>query len=133
MIETVKLHDVICAIIIRREYERNGIEFFTVPTDTLQLGYMKRPAGYKIAPHIHNPVMRSVELTNEVLFIKSGKVKVNFYDTNGMPFTSALLISGDVILLSMHGHGFEMLEESEIVEVKQGPYAGEADKIRFLH
>jgi len=84
-----------------------------------------------ISPHIHKSVARSVEYTNEVLIIKSGRVKVNFYDDSQVYHSEVVLEQGDVILLMMCGHGFEMLEDCEIIEVKQGPYAGVDDKIRF--
>ena len=44
---------------------------------------------------------------------------------------SRILNQGDVVLLAYGGHGFEMLEDSEMIEVKQGPYAGDMDKVRF--
>ena len=92
---------------------------------------MQRPKNYKIEPHLHNKVHREVNLTNEVLFIKSGKVRVDFYDLDKNYFESQTLNRGDIILLAFGGHGFVMLEKSEIVEVKQGPYAGDKDKTRF--
>ncbi len=93
--------------------------------------YKRQPQGYVIEPHVHNPVQREVSYTKEVLFIKSGKLRVDFYDDHKNYIESKILITGDVILLSTGGHGFEMLEKSEIIEVKQGPYAGDADKTRF--
>ena len=92
---------------------------------------MQRPKNYIIEPHLHNKVHREVNLTNEVLFIKSGKVRVDFYDLDKKYFESQILRKGDIILLAFGGHGFEMLEKSEIIEVKQGPYAGDKDKERF--
>ena len=92
---------------------------------------MNRPEGYVIEPHVHNSVPRQVQFTKEVLFIKSGKVRVDFYDDSQNYLESCILNPGDVILLAFGGHGFEMLEASEIIEVKQGPYAGDADKTRF--
>lgn len=92
---------------------------------------MNRSKGYVIAPHRHNVVPREVILTQEVLFIKSGKVRVDFYDDDQTYIKSRVLIQGDIILLAAGGHGFEMLETSEIIEVKQGPYVGERDKVRF--
>lgn len=131
MIETVTHANTTLAIVLRREYRRDGIEFFTPNTFSQQLAYMNRPAGYVIAPHVHNPVKREVQFTKEVLFIKSGKVRVDFYDDGQNYLESRILNQGDVVLLAFGGHGFEMLEASEIIEVKQGPYAGEADKTRF--
>jgi len=131
MIELIKIENIVCAIIIRHEFKIDGIKFFTEPEDTMQIGYMNRLSGYSIFPHIHKPVTRTVEFTNEVLLIKTGKVKVNFYDDEFKYSSSVVLNSGDVILLKCNGHGFEMLEDTEIIEIKQGPYAGENDKIRF--
>lgn len=92
---------------------------------------MNRPEGYKILPHIHNPVIREVIWTQEVLFIKSGKVRVDFYDENKNYLESRILQKGDIILLAGGGYGFEMLEESEMIEVKQGPCCGDKDKTWF--
>jgi hypothetical protein len=92
---------------------------------------MNRPKGYVIPPHLHNSVLREVHFTKEVLFIKSGKVKVDFYDDNKNYLESHILQQGDIVLLAFGGHGFEMLEATEMIEVKQGPYVGDADKICF--
>jgi len=131
MIKYIKHQDELLAIIIGASFEKEGIEFFTPNEFSQQLGYMKRPAGYKIAPHVHNPVSREVIWTQEVLFIKSGKIRVDFYDMDRNYIKSEILSSGDIILLASGGHGFTMLEEAEIIEVKQGPYCGDRDKTRF--
>jgi hypothetical protein len=131
MLEEIKYNNLVLAIIIRSSYEKDGISFFTPNDFSQQLGYMKREAGYIIPPHVHNPVLREVSFTKEVLFIKSGKVRVDFFDETQLYIESKILNSGDVILLAYGGHGFEMLEKSEIIEVKQGPYAGDGDKTRF--
>ena len=131
MIQHIIHNHQLLSIIIRRNFEKNGIEFFTPDDFSQQLAYMKRPKDYIIPPHVHNPVLREVQLTQEVLFIKSGKVRVDFYDDDKNYLESTTVEAGDVILLAHGGHGFEMLEESEIIEVKQGPYAGEMDKVRF--
>lgn len=131
MIEKVIYNDKLFAIIIRSDYRKDGIEFFTPNDFSQQLAYMNRPLGYKIEPHIHNKVQREVYYTQEVLFIKKGKVKVDFYDNERNPVNTIIVQTGDVILLASGGHGFEMLEETEMIEVKQGPFAGDADKTRF--
>ena len=131
MIENVLHEGRTLAVVLRTNYHADGIEFFTPNDFSQQLGYMNRPQGYVIPPHVHNPLAREVRFTKEVLFIKSGKVRVDFYDDDQKYLESRLLESGDVILLAFGGHGFEMLEPTEMIEVKQGPYAGEADKTRF--
>lgn len=131
MIENITHGDHTLAILLRTSYQADGIQFFTPDDFSQQLAYMNRPKGYVIAPHVHNAVSREVQFTKEVLFIKSGRVRVDFYDDSQVYLESRILTQGDVILLAFGGHGFEMLESSEIIEVKQGPYAGEADKTRF--
>lgn len=130
MLEIVRVKDETLAIILRHGFREEGIKFFTPNDFSQQLGYMNRPQGYVIAPHVHKPVPREVQFTKEVLFIKSGKLRVDFYDDHSY-LESRILTQGDVILLAFGGHGFEMLEPTEMIEVKQGPYAGEADKTRF--
>lgn len=119
------------ALILRARFRRDGIEFLTRDDDSQQLGYMHRPAGHVIAPHVHTPVPREVSYTKEVLFVRSGRVRVDFYDDDRRYLESTVLEAGDVVLLALGGHGFEMLEPTEIIEVKQGPYVGDRDKIRF--
>jgi hypothetical protein len=131
MIERIENNDKELALIIRYSYKKDGIEFFTPGTYSQQIGYMNRPAGYVIPPHVHNPVVREVEYTKEVLVIKSGRLRVDFYSETQEYLESTILETGDVILLAYGGHGFEMLEPTEIIEVKQGPYAGDQDKTRF--
>mgnify|MGYP006423585045 CR=1 FL=1 len=131
MIERIENNDKELALIIRYSYKKDGIEFFTPGTYSQQIGYMNRPAGYVIPPHVHNPVVREVEYTKEVLVIKSGRLRVDFYSETQEYLESTILETGDVILLAYGGHGFEMLEPTEIIEIKQGPYAGDQDKTRF--
>lgn len=120
------------AIIIRSSYRKDeGIQFLTSGAYSQQLGYMNRPTGYVIPPHVHNFVSREVQFTQEVLFVRSGSIRVDFYTDNQKYLESTILNPGDIILLAFGGHGFEILENAEIIEVKQGPYSEEKDKTRF--
>ncbi len=131
MVEKIEHESKLLAVIIRSEFSKDGIEFFTPEHFSQQLGYMKRPKGYVVKAHLHLPVVREIYFTKEVLFIKSGKVRIDFYDQDKIYLESKNLVHGDVILLAFGGHSIEVLEEAEIIEVKQGPYAGESDKNRF--
>lgn len=131
MLEQITHNNKIFATIIRSDYHAEGIQFFTPGEFSQQLGYMNRPDGYVIEPHVHNIVERKVELTQEVLVVRSGKVRVDFYDEEQVYLESRIINTGDIILLAHGGHGFKMLEPTEMVEVKQGPYCAEQDKIRF--
>lgn len=119
------------AIIIRRDFSVKGVHFFTPDNFSQQLAYMSHSVGKVIEPHIHNPVPREVKYTQEVLVIKNGRLRVDFYDDDCIYLESRTLDAGDVILLASGGHGFEVLEEIEMIEIKQGPYAGDQDKTRF--
>jgi mannose-6-phosphate isomerase-like protein (cupin superfamily) len=131
MIERVTFGGVEFAIIIRSDFNKPGIHFFTPGDFSQQLGYMRHPIGHVIEPHIHNAVHRSVHFTREVLFLRRGRLRVDFYTEGGDYLESRELEGGDVILLAAGGHGFEVLEEIEMIEVKQGPYIGDADKTRI--
>jgi mannose-6-phosphate isomerase-like protein (cupin superfamily) len=131
MIETLKVGDQLLAVIVSHDFHEPGIHFFTPNDLSQQLAFMRHPAGKTIDPHVHNPVSRNVHYTQEVLFIKRGKIRVDFYDNDRNYIESRILEGGDVILLATGGHGFEVLEEIEMIEVKQGPYFGDQDKTRF--
>ncbi len=131
MIEQITHDGAMLAIIVRATFNKPGISFFTPNDLSQQLAFMRHPSGKKIQPHVHNPVPREVHYTQEVLFIRRGVLRVDFYDSTQHYLESRLLLAGDTILLATGGHGFEIIEEVEMIEVKQGPYAGEGDKTRF--
>lgn len=120
------------ALIVYNDFKKPGIHFFTPDSFSQQVAYMKHPAGTHIGAHVHRLLQREVQYTLEVLFIKRGKLRVDFYSDSQVYLESRILSTGDVILLAKGGHGFEVLEDLEMFEVKQGPYAGDRDKIRFL-
>lgn len=132
MVEEIRSGEHLLAILLRARYRGpEGIEFFTPPEFSQQLAYMRRPAGHVISPHVHNSVSREIEYTKETLIIRSGRVRIDFFSDDRDYLESMILEAGDIVLLAYGGHGFEMLEPSEIVEIKQGPYAGDSDKTRF--
>ncbi len=131
MVENIIHNNRLLGIIIPGDFDKEGIHFFTSNDLSQQLAHMRHPQGKIIEPHVHNPVPREVQYTQEVLFLKRGKLRVDFYDEEKNYLDSRILNAGDVILLATGGHGFEVLEEIEMIEVKQGPYAGDEDKTRF--
>jgi mannose-6-phosphate isomerase-like protein (cupin superfamily) len=130
-VERVEHGGELLAIIVRASFNDPGIRFFTANDLSQQLAFMRHPTGKHIAPHVHNPVPREVTYTQEVLFIRRGRLRVDFYTPDRIYLDSRELTGGDVILLAAGGHGMEVLEEIEMIEVKQGPYAGDSDKTRF--
>ena len=132
MPERIEFNGKLFALILRKEFEEDGANFFTSKESPLQLGVLGHKQGAEIKPHIHKNVPRTIERVQEVLHLAHGKVQVDFYDEEGKPLGSSTLNTGDTILLTDGGHGFKMLEDSKMIEVKQGPYLDqETDKRHF--
>jgi mannose-6-phosphate isomerase-like protein (cupin superfamily) len=130
-VEQCRFDGQLYAIIMRASFREPGITFFSTPELSQQLAFMSHPQGKSIAPHRHNKVTREVHFTREVLVIQKGKLQVDFYIEAERYLESRVLSAGDVILLCSGADGFEVLEPLEMLEIKQGPYSGEADKTRF--
>lgn len=131
MVQKIFYNEKIIAIIIPAGHKSDGIEFFTPDSFSQQMAFMSHKKGKVIGAHVHNHNPREVVYTQEVLIIRKGKLKVDFYTNDRVYMESRILGAGDVILLASGGHGFEVIEDVEMIEVKQGPYAGENDKTRF--
>ena len=116
------------AIVIRADESVSGIEFFSPSDFSQQIGLMTRPSGYKVPAHIHNLVERKIEHTQEVLIIRRGSCEVILFNELNVVSHNIVLEVSDVILLAHGGHEINMITECEILEVKQGPYAGNMDK-----
>jgi hypothetical protein len=131
MTERITNGDEVVAVIIRPAETGHGIEFFTPGDFPLQVGRISRPQGFEVEPHLHRPLARSVTVTQEVLVVQQGRIRVDFYDDARTLLASRELAAGDVVLLASGGHGLTVLEEARILEVKQGPYLGDNEKMRF--
>lgn len=129
--ENVLYEGKLLAVIIYDSFDAPGVRFFTPDELSQQVAHMSHSNGKVIDAHVHNPVPREVIYTQEALFIKSGKLRVDFYSDGREYLESRVLGAGDVILLVSGGHGFEVLEDLRMIEVKQGPYTDDKDKQRF--
>ncbi len=117
------------ALVLRHDADLGpGAHFLTGPEMGQQLALMGHPAGHRIKAHVHNSSPRNVELTGEVLIIRRGRLKVELFREDGSSLGGIVLEPGDVILLNGGAHGFEVLEDCQMIEVKQGPYLGLGDK-----
>jgi len=129
MIERIEWQGETLALILREKFDKEGVNFVTAEDNPLQVGILKHPQGFKVKPHVHKASSKVINSVQEVLYIKYGKVTARFYDDNGENISSVILNPGDTILLISGGHGFDILEDCKIIEVKQGPYEGvEQDK-----
>lgn len=121
----------VLAIVVASNTTADGITFLTNPSDQFQVGLLGWPTGHVIDAHTHVQLDRTISRTSEVLFVRSGAVNMSLYMDDGSHLIDHELRGGDVVVLLSGGHGFTMLEPSQLVEIKQGPYLGEKEKIRF--
>lgn len=119
------------ATIISSGVSENGINFVTNNDSEHQVGILQWPQGHIIEAHVHNSLSRTINSTQEVLFVRWGRVRVDLYTSDRTYDCSRILESGDVVFLESGGHGFEILEAAQIIEVKQGPYIGDHEKTKF--
>ena len=119
------------SLIVRASFCEPGQHFLTDPKYDQQLAFMKYPATHTIQSHRHVVFRREVFSTQETLIIRKGILRVFFYDLEDRFFAERDLFAGDILLLIQGGHGFEVIEDLEMFEVKQGPYYGDQDKVKF--
>ncbi|MFC2122449.1 hypothetical protein ACFLRP_02045 [Bacteroidota bacterium] len=122
MIEKIEKDGNLIAVILRGNYESEGVDFITDDDNPLQVGVLTHPRGSEIKPHVHRSIPREISSIQEVLHIERGVVEALIYDDSGAQFGSWTLNADDTILLITGGHGFNILEDAKILEVKQGPY-----------
>ncbi len=132
MIEKIFNKKKLYALIVRSSYKKKkGVNFFTDDNATQQFGYMHHKKGYNILPHRHNKRYSKIFWTTEVIIILEGILRVDFYNDKEKYLHSKKLYKNDLIMLSAGGHGFKVLKDVKMIEVKQGPYSLKMDKIKF--
>ena len=131
MIKKYTHNNQLIALIIKKEYSNDGIKFFTPNDFPEQIAYMSHKKDAIVKAHVHNEIERNISLTQEILIIKKGKLRLDLYTQEKEYIESCIIEEGDIVFLSSGGHGLKCLEDIEMVEVKQGPYLGEKDKVRF--
>jgi hypothetical protein len=129
--EQVTWNGKVLAYIIRAEISPEKTTFLTPPDFNLQVGFVVYPADGEIARHVHSPIERQVKGTSEVLIVKKGRCLIDIYNNEQKLVVTRELRTGDVMLMVDGGHGFRMLEDTVLLEIKQGPYTGLDEKERF--
>ena len=132
MVEKIYHKKKLYALIVRARFrKKKGISFFT-PNDTnQQFGYMKHNKGHIIKPHKHKKRLTKIFYTTEVIIILKGTLRVDFYDQKQKYLFSKIIKEKEIIMLVHGGHGFKVLKNVEMIEVKQGPYNLIKDKKKF--
>ena len=132
MIEKIQNQKKLYALIVRSKYrKKKGINFFTDKNATQQFGFMKHKKNYLIKPHLHNKRETKILSTSEVIILLKGILRVDFYDNSKKYIFSKKVYANDIIMLVNGGHGFKVIKDIEIIEVKQGPYSLLKDKKKF--
>ena len=111
---------------------QKGQTFLTRNQDFIQAGIWRFDHGAKLQPHIHNEVRRDISRTQEVIYIKNGRLVACIYNEDKRLIKKLEMSPGDLLILLKGGHGYEILEDdTEVLEVKNGPYPGpETDRRR---
>ena len=117
--------------VVRAELMPCKTTFLTPPEFKQQVGYIVYPAGSEIGRHLHLPLERHIVGTSEVLIVKKGRCLIDIYSDKCELVATRELRPGDVMLMVGGGHGFRMLEDTVLLEIKQGPYTGTDEKERF--
>tara|TARA_Y100000310_G_scaffold202168_1_gene202278 strand:- start:796 stop:1230 length:435 start_codon:yes stop_codon:yes gene_type:complete len=132
MIEKIIHKKKMLALIVRGGYrKKGGITFFTPNESTQQFGYMKHKRKHIIKPHLHKKRLTKIYYTTEVILMLKGILRVDFYNQLKKYLFSKILKPKDIIMLVSGGHGFKILKDVEMLEIKQGPYNLIKDKIKF--
>ena len=132
MIEKIKYKKKLFALIVRGKYRnKKGINFFTPKEATQQFGYIKHKKGYIIQPHQHRKRITKIVTTTEVILLLKGSLKIDFYNEQRKYLFSKILNAKDIVMLVEGGHGFKVIKDVEMIEVKQGPYSLIKDKVKF--
>jgi uncharacterized protein with PhoU and TrkA domain len=130
-IEHIACNGAPLAYIIRAEIDPRETTFVTPSDFKQQVGFIVYPAGAEIPRHVHRPVERRLNETSEVLIVRRGHCEVDIYNNARNLVAVRKLSAGDILILVAGGHGFRMLEDTVLLEVKQGPYTGLEERERF--
>ena len=131
--ERIKDRDTVLAIVIRDADWGKGVNFVSSDEDYQQVGIWGYDREQELAPHIHLVKARQVMRTQEVVFVKNGRIRADIYTEEEEFLKSVELEKGDTIILLGGGHGYEVLEyNTKVLVVKNGPYLGaEEDRKRI--
>ncbi len=132
--ETVNHDGKQIALILRKNLKVDGLEFFTQQDNPFQVGVHNRPKGIKLSPHFHHldkPLV--IDTIQEILIVQKGKISITFYSSDSKVITKKILREGDSILLMSEGHGVDFLQDSQVLEIKQGPYPGPSSAKIYIH
>ncbi len=131
MLKIIKYKKKTLALIINYKKNNKRIYFPTPKYFTQQVGFINQKKNTHISPHTHTKFLRKIYKTSEVLIVKKGKFRVDFYKNLNEYLFSKIIKKNTIIILNEGSHGFKFLEKTELIEIKQGPFSYKIDKKRF--
>ena len=131
MIKLIKYKKKILGLIISHKQSKNKVNFYTPNSFTQQVGFISHNKGTYIKPHTHTKFLRKIYKTSEVLYVKKGKIRVDFYLSKNKYLFSKIVNKENIIVLNEGSHGFKIIEKCVLIEIKQGPFNSKIDKERF--
>jgi len=131
MIKLIKYKKKILGLIISHKQSKNKVNFYTPNSFTQQVGFISHNKGTYIKPHTHTKFLRKIYKTSEVLYVKKGKIRVDFYLSKKKYLFSKIVNKENIIVLNEGSHGFKIIEKCVLIEIKQGPFNSKIDKKRF--
>ena len=131
MIKLIKYKKKILGLIISHKQSKNKVNFYTPNSFTQQVGFISHNKGTYIKPHTHTKFLRKIYKTSEVLYVKKGKIRVDFYLSKNKYLFSKIVNKENIIVLNEGSHGFKIIEKCVLIEIKQGPFNSKIDKKRF--
>jgi hypothetical protein len=131
-IEKIIFNKKLYALILRSNYQKNGIEFLTPSKLSQQIALIKHKKGYTVTPHINKKIIYKIQTASEVLYIIKGKIKLDLFSSAQKFICSIILETGELISLVEGGHGIEILEDTKMIEIKQGPFINNKYKIQLF-
>ncbi len=130
-IETISDKGQILCVIIDTIQLPDHTTFLTPAEFKQQVGFVVYPKSGEVARHLHRKLERHLVGTSEVLIVKKGHCLIDIYNDDRELIATRELFPGNVMLMVGGGHGFRMLEDTVLLEIKQGPYTGLDEKEKF--
>ncbi len=120
------------AKIIKSDCINPSDEFLTSANDEIQLGFINRKKDYKTGAHYHSHITQKANKIDEILMLKNGSARVDFYNDKGIYLKSSILNQGDIVIIYKGGHNVAYLEDTDLFIIKPNPYNPETDKTRII-
>ena len=128
--EIIKDGENLIAKICRNSDWPENLNFYTADTDFVQVSTWNYNKDKHLKAHGHKIAERKSNRTQEVIFVKSGKLTVVFYSEDDKQLYNGIMEPGDFAIIFAGGHAYDILKDkTQILEIKNGPYLGlEVDK-----